>query len=197
MKKVEVVVVFLTLCLLVPSASAAQPRLITVRVLVDGTDDIGAIYQPLNAAFFTASNVFQQFGIQFQIVELAYGGWFAPSDNFDGPKALTRISQMQFPKKVNIVVAFTTKKFFSDGEIEVDGITSVARKQFGGLATGKFALIGIQYKFECVLIHELGHLFGADHSSDPRSVMNAKEIKTLVFDQKSKEVILANLNRKF
>ena len=43
-----------------------------------------------------------------------------------------------------------------------------------------------------VLVHELGHIFGADHVSDPRSIMNDNFDYREDFDMKSRAIVLKN-----
>jgi hypothetical protein len=47
------------------------------------------------------------------------------------------------------------------------------------------------------LIHELGHIFGAEHVSDTQSIMNEKFDYRTEFDMKNRNVILQNRNCDF
>ncbi len=42
------------------------------------------------------------------------------------------------------------------------------------------------------VIHEMGHVFGAEHNDDPTSIMNRNFAYRTEFDQRSREVILKN-----
>src|SRR3989344_6095110 len=96
-------------------------------------------------------------------------------------------------------IAFTTKNFFRDEEVENEGEMVMMRKALGGLAIvgGNHAIVFLGEKTELILIHELGHIFGANHSLNSRSVMTSEDIESSAFDKKSLEVILGNRNREF
>lgn len=183
-----------------PVFTQEPPRIVTVTVLVDGTDNVVTTMLFLHDVFFGVSKVFQkEFGVKFKIVEFNAGLWHSPSNDFDGNEELVRIAELAFSKESDIVVAFTTKNFYGDCFVEIDGDLISTKKQFGGLAVlgGRHSIVHLEERSELVLIHELGHLFGATHSLEPNSIMNADEIKTLLFDSKTKEVINANRNRNF
>ena len=180
------------------SAAEEPQRVVTLTVIVDGGDSVELAVPFLQDAVLKANHLFKkEFNIKFEIVELSIGPWRAPSDNFDGNAALARIAQI--PRKSDIVVVFTTKNFFGDGVVEIDGEEVVTKKQCGGLAVlgGNHTIVHLEEKSELILVHELGHIFGADHSSFNRSVMNEEFIGFSSFDKKSKEVIRANRNRSF
>lgn len=181
-------------------AQEESPRVVTMSMLIDGTNDIVSATESADRAFYRALAVFEKkFNIRLKMVERRIGFWFAPSDNFDANKELVRLVGMDLRHKSDIVIAFTTKKFFGDDAIEVDGETVFVKRQIGGIASlsGSVAIVTLEENTHTLLLHEIGHLFGVDHSFDPNSVMNGERIVSSTFDEKSKEVILANRNRQF
>jgi len=176
-------------------------RIVSVSVLLEGTDADGAVmdyHQFLQDAFFKANCVFEkEFGIKFKIIEFSAGKWFVPSDNFDGNAELESLTNL--PANGDIVAAFTTKKFFGEASIEIDGEWIPTKRRLAGLAamSGRHAIVSLEEKSELILIHEIGHLFGVDHTFDLSSVMHSEAVQTANFDKNSKEVIRANKYRKF
>ena len=192
--------IFLLFLLSTPSWAETQKpiRVVTVTALIDGADEPSKVSKYFRDTFYTVSKIFrQEFNIELKLVGFNTGTWFPSDENFDGDAELRRL--FDFRTTSDLVVAFTTKKFFSNGELEIDGEKTSARIQSGGLAfiLGNYAIVRLQEKSELIFLHELGHIFGADHSPDLNSVMNIVAVSIAAFDKKSKEIILANRNRKF
>lgn len=179
-------------------AAEHSSRIVTITAVVDSRDRTMAVSTFLHRAFLETSKTFQrEFNIKLKLSNLEIGSWHSPSDNFDGNIALVDIAKI--PRKSDIVVAFTTKMFYGEGFLEIDGGGVFTQKQFGGLAVvgGNHAIVRLEERTELILIHELGHIFGADHSTDIHSVMNGENILSPIFDKKSLGVICANRNRRF
>lgn len=87
-----------------------------------------------------------------------------------------------------IVLGFTGKIIFPEHPGAPLGLSS---KEDG------YALIGISESPSYVILHELGHLFGAEHTKDEStvSVMNQKICPTYEFDKENKKIVRANLKK--
>jgi predicted Zn-dependent protease len=64
----------------------------------------------------------------------------------------------------------------------------------------KSIIIGTTYSKRAigrVITHEIGHVFGAEHSTDPNSVMfeNVAMITSLMFDEGNRKVIQENIKK--
>lgn len=200
MKRLSVFGVLFVFFVLSFAAAKDPPRIVTVTLLLDGTDDVATSLGLVRAALREASLVFQKdFGIKFKLVEFSAGRWFAPSDYFDCVAEFRRIERM--PRKSDILLVFTTKSFFRLTQVgETDGEPVVGKESIDGVANifKNNAIVRIAKRTDLLLLHELGHIFGARHSPDESSVMHEDEVSlTTAFDNESKEVINANRNRKF
>lgn len=174
-------------------------RVVTITALVDSADVMVAS-RFLNNALYTAARVFKkEFNIKLELVVFDIGSWRPPSDDFDADKEFVRLTQM--PRKSDVVVAFTTKSFFRNEENgdEIDGTPLFVKATINGCARvrGNLVLVQLEEKTDLLLIHELGHIFGARHSTEINSVMSDNGITTPTFDVRSREVIFANRNRPF
>src|SRR3989344_8442018 len=179
-----------------PVVAQEQVRVVTLAVLIDSTDDTITVLELLHDVFFVASQTFQkEFSIKLELTEFNIGLWFAPSNNFDGCAELEKL--IQIPRKSDIIVAFTTKSFFIKEKEGVDEESEAVVKQLDGLAMilGNHAIVKMEKKTSIILVHELGHIFGALYSNDNYSVLNGINPVTLMFDKESKEQIFENLHR--
>ncbi|HXG52036.1 MAG TPA: M12 family metallo-peptidase [candidate division Zixibacteria bacterium] len=118
---------------------------------------------------------------------------------------LSRLKREFSPRKsagrYDIVIAFTAEagsRYFRSGRPRVDRIGN-CREGLGRYVvapvTEPFRYTGIrdEPKYDvAVLIHELGHVFGAEHVDDPSSVMHERFEYRSEFDMKNRNVILKN-----
>ena len=106
----------------------------------------------------------------------------------------------------DLVIAFTgetVSRYIRAGRPRVDRIGNCR----DGL--GRYAVVPVRQIFRyhgtdadpdydtVALIHELGHIFGAEHVSDSRSIMNENFDYRTEFDAKNRSVILRNRNCPF
>ena len=106
----------------------------------------------------------------------------------------------------DLIIAFTAEgvsRYTAEGRSRVDRIGDCQR----GL--GKYIVISANNVFRytgspddleydtVALIHELGHIFGAEHVQDARSIMNENFDYRAEFDMKNRSIILKNRNCPF
>lgn len=194
----KLLVVLLVVAPIADVALAQEPvRVVTITILLDRDDQNREAFRYMGNAIHSAVQKFQkEFGIKLVVKKM--GNWIPGSNNFDADEELVRL--ISAGRSSDLVVAFTTKSFFKNEGAEIDGGSVTVEKDLGGLANnvpGNYAIVSLEEKSNLLLIHELGHLLGADHSKEPDSVMNGTGIRFSEFDQKSKEAIITNRNREF
>jgi len=194
-------VVFAAACVVVllstsVSATDNSPRVVTIEVLIDHGDDVVRAHQAISSAVLDVSGVFRrEFNIEFKVVVV--GSWRPASQHFDGNEAFSFLENAGHNRS-DIVVAFTSRSFFADVPEETDSRITVKRTS-GGLAKlgGNHAIVRLYDRANVILIHEIAHLFMAQHSDDPGSVMYGDAIAATAFDEDSKEAVFQNRDRKF
>ncbi len=155
-----------------------------------------------------ASDYFEhEFAIR--LVTQSTGAW-PLEERIPSTPALIAKLKKDFPtgKKVNydLIVLFTgehVSRYTVDGRSRADRIGDCQR----GLANYIVLTAGDVFRYTGVrddldydtvaLIHELGHVFGAEHVQDTRSIMNENFDYRSEFDQKNRDVILKNRNCPF
>ncbi|MGE5307376.1 MAG: M12 family metallo-peptidase [Alphaproteobacteria bacterium] len=109
-------------------------------------------------------------------------------------------------RSYDLIIAFTAEglsRYTVDGRPRVDHIGDCAQGLGNYVVTsaGKiFHYTGAQGDpdYDTVtLVHELGHIFGAEHVPDTRSIMNENFDYRADFDMKNRSVILKNRNCPF
>ncbi len=194
--------IFAVVCaaLFAPASFGAtqKPRIVTIEALVDYRDDAIRAHQAISFARLDASNVFRkEFNVEFKLV--AIGTWWPPSSNFDGNEELIRLESVGHDRS-DLVIAFTSSSFFADIPEEIDGEVAMVKRTSGGLAKlgGNHAIVRLYDEgVDLILLHEIGHLFRAEHAADSKSVMNGQAIIAKVFDEESKKTVRENRDRKF
>lgn len=100
----------------------------------------------------------------------------------------------------DLVIAFTAEpvNIYSDGKARVDRIGNCRQ----GLGNYMVSAVSNPFRYQgphaeptadvVAVIHELGHIFGAEHSADTNSIMHKNFDYRTEFDKKSREVILKN-----
>jgi hypothetical protein len=106
----------------------------------------------------------------------------------------------------DLIIAFTAEglsRYTVDGRPRVDRIGD-CRQGLGNYvvtsANKVFRYTGVQGEPDndtLTLVHELGHIFGAEHVQDARSIMNEDFDYRAEFDMKNRSVIMKNRNCPF
>jgi hypothetical protein len=150
-----------------------------------------------------ASDYFEnEFGVRF--VTQSTAAWTLPEKISSTAGLLVRLKQ-DFPldKKsadYDLIIAFTAERvnIYSGGRGRVDRIGDCRQ----GL--GNYVVVYVATPFHytgataeptidvIALIHELGHIFGAEHTQDGQSIMNEHFDYRSEFDMKNRSVILKN-----
>lgn len=128
-----------------------------------------------------------------------------PGSRVDSTQALLRMLQKQFSSKelegYDLVVAFTaenTSRYLAGGRPRVDRIGDCSR----GLANYVVVPVRAVFRYQSpaaepeydvvALIHEIGHVFGAEHVEDPRSIMHENFDYRTEFDRRNRSIIQKN-----
>lgn len=181
----------------IPMGVEKIPWVVTVTILTDFDfyTNNNEFVQIIDATHSAIQKFRKEFGIELVIVGLEK--WNPGSNKFNADKELIRLESVT--RKSNLMIAFTSNPFFINEVVNIDGESLIVEMSIGGLAVilGNYTIVGIEEKSEIFLIHELGHIFGADHSLNPNSVMYRDGPTTSNFDNKSKKAIFANFHRQF
>ena len=137
------------------------------------------------------SRIFQsEFGIQ--LIPVKWLEWPVKREN-DAPRVLLEDLQFHYPlKDIDIVIGLTSVKGGSPYAIRDPDTIGQARILSGYLVLRYPMNRLYRVQEQTVLAHELGHLFGAVHTSDPTSIMFpviGKQIPTR-FDPENNDIIL-------
>ncbi|MBI2360888.1 MAG: hypothetical protein HYV04_18620 [Deltaproteobacteria bacterium] len=100
----------------------------------------------------------------------------------------------------DLVIAFTAEPvdIYSDGKARVDRIGNCQQ----GLGNYLVSAVSSPFRYRgpgaeptldvVALVHELGHIFGAEHTADTDSIMSKNFDYRTEFDKKNREIILRN-----
>ena len=155
---------------------------VTIRQLID--EDVKKVYQRNWVNKIEGVNKFvhdyyaSQFGICLDIVDIEQ--WNPAESDM---AALAVDVRFREPKGIHVLLALTGKQ--SDDDIPGSGFLN------GNHAVSRMTKNEKGY----VLIHELGHLFGATDIENPNSVMHFEYSPSLDWDEQNKQTVLKNKNR--
>jgi predicted Zn-dependent protease with MMP-like domain len=200
---------FILSSLLLSSCAVFAPeppqRIVRVKALADPSlrERNSHWDQEIRALVEASSDYFErEFGIRF--VTQSTGAWPAKERAASTATLLTRLKQ-DFPidqkkEDYDIVVAFTAERVntYFGGRGRVDRIGDCRQ----GLANYVVIYASAPFRYSggnteptldlVSLIHEFGHLFGAEHTRDTGSIMHENFDYRSEFDIKNRNVILKN-----
>lgn len=201
-----------------PAGADPASRKVSIVFLVDGELVAAADTQSVRAKIEAeqvkakirkivadGSKVYEkEFGISFVVEGMESWDFPAGQTEVNADKTLRAAALIADSEAADITIAITKKPFFrcypaEKGEevIEVSGCDKGEKKKvIAGYAyrSGNAALIALD-KGDGVFIHEMGHIFGAEHTSED-SIMNDKKIGKS-FDARNRNIILRNRTRSF
>ncbi|MGH7823636.1 MAG: M12 family metallo-peptidase [Candidatus Binatia bacterium] len=195
--------IFFSSCSLV--RSEAPQRVVRVKAFADPSlrERNPGWDKELRGLIEAASDYFErEFGIRF--VTQSAMAWPA-NEKFSTTAALLNRLKQDFPLGAkdgtyDLIVAFTAERVnhYIGGRARVDRIGNCQQ----GLANYVVTSVSKPYRYTGVnaeptieviaLIHELGHVFGAEHIDDPGSIMHENFDYRSEFDMKNRTVILKN-----
>lgn len=110
-------------------------------------------------------------------------------------RALVDIQQKPEYKDSDIILGFTKKNLYRMRTVTNDDTLVQQKEYVGGLAfiADKVAVI---QNDELIALHEVGHIFGANHSKDASSVMYQYP-QSKNFDNENKIIIQKNIKERF
>ena len=194
----------LSTCSLIQDESSK--RVIHVKALADPSFRARNPYweKELRGFVETASDYFErEFAIRFETQST--GPWPA-QERIPSTAALLVKLKQEFPSEkkdgaYDLIIAFTAEsvsRYAAGGRPRVDRIGD-CRDGLGGYVV---TTVNKVYRYggphaepeydALALIHELGHIFGAEHVKDPNSIMNENFDYREQFDMKNRSVILRN-----
>jgi metallopeptidase family M12-like protein len=163
--------------------------------------------EELRGRIEAASDYFErEFAIR--LVTQSTAPWPAQERIRSTPALIAKLKN-DFPKRdpsYDLIVAFTAEglsRYTVDGRPRVDRVGD-CREGLGNYvvtsANKIFRYTGVQSEPDndtLTLVHELGHIFGAEHVQDADSIMNEDFDYRAEFDMKNRSVILKNRNCPF
>jgi len=194
---------FLSACAL--STPETTQRVVRVKVLADPKlrEENPRWVEELRDLVEAASDYFErEFGIR--LVTQRVSPWPERERIASTALLLARVKR-QVPLtdengRYDLIIAFTGElvNIYSDGKARVDRIGNCQQGLGNYLVSsvsGRFRYHGpnTEPNIDVVaLVHELGHIFGAEHTRDINSIMHENFDYRTEFDNKSREVILKN-----
>lgn len=201
---------FILSALLLSSCALLEPessyRLVRVKALADPAirERNPGWEQELRGFIEASSDYFEnEFGIR--LVTQSTAPWPAHARIRSTIELLARLKE-DFPidnkfGSYDLVIAFTAEphnRHLRAGRPRVDRIGDCRQGLGNYIVTTvsrrfRYTGVGSELPLDVIaLIHELGHIFGAEHTSDPNSIMNENFDYRSDFDMKNHNVILKN-----
>lgn len=182
-----------------PAFSAVTPRAIRVQIAVSpGFRAQSNWRSEFEQRLAYASRIFES-EFQIRLVPVKWVEWPVRSEN-NAPRVLLEDLQSRYPlKDADIVIGLTSVKGQSLSAVRDPDTIGQARILSGYLVLRYPMNRLYRIQEQTVLTHELGHLFGAVHTSDPLSVMFPvidKQIPTR-FDPENHDIIMGTRNINF
>ena len=191
------------------STQSSPQRIVRVKALADPAMRArNPLWESEIRGLIEASSDFfeDEFGVRF--VTQSASAW-PEQQRVTATAELMSLLKKEFPAGANsdydLIVAFTAESVnsYRGGRGRVDRIGNCRE----GLARYVVTYVSKLYRYTgstteptidvVGLIHELGHVFGAEHTQDINSIMNENFDYRSGFDAKNREVILANRNCAF
>lgn len=181
------------------------PRVVRVKALADPKlrERNPAWPEEVRGLVEASSDYFErEFGIRFVTGSVA--AW-PERERVDSTAGLLARLKRDFPLSskdgsYDLIVAFTAERvnLYFGGKARVDRIGN-CHEGLGNYVVAnvsqvfRYAGTDSEPKYDVVaLIHELGHIFGAEHTKDTQSIMHENFDYRTEFDLKNREVILKN-----
>lgn len=200
---------FILNLLLISSCALHRPpapqRAVRVKILADAKlrEDHPRWVEEVRGLVEAASDYFEgEFGIR--LIAQRIGPWPLEERIPSTSLLLSRLKQ-EVPLRdqsgsYDLIIVFTGERLnvYRDGRARVDRIGDCHRGLGNYLVSSvsaPFRYTGRPTELELdvvALIHELGHIFGAEHTRDTSSIMHEDFAYRTALDRKSQEVILKN-----
>jgi len=185
-------------------------RTITITAAVDrellqtlGSEKIKK--QLKNDIAFVSSVFKEEFRISFLLEKIEPWDYPCNRREINGGEAFADLENIRKKSASDILLGFSDKETFLCTEIDdkqepsKDCPENMYKKPVRGMGhfLGNSAFLILNYRTQYTALHEICHIFGAEHVSDPHSIMFVYTLDTKKIDEKNKSIIKNNRMRKF